>query len=341
MMAKRFDAILLGHGAGGRLTRDLVQGLFQPRLSNPFLDTLTDSALLPVLPAGRPALTTDAFVVEPLVFPGGDLGYLSVCGTVNDLAVAGARPLYLTFALILEEGLERSLLETIVDGAARAAREAGVALVAGDTKVVPRGKADRAFAITSGLGVVPVDRDFGDHRVAPGDAIVASGPLGDHGATIFATRHGLDAGTLTSDAAPISSLIEAACASGAEIHAIHDPTRGGLATTCCEVAERSRTCLLLDEDELPIRPQTEAVCELLGLDPLYLACEGRALFWVAGGDCDQLLEALRAHPQGREATRIGRVVEVTADRSPVALRTRIGGERPLDLLSGMDLPRIC
>ncbi|MCC6406232.1 MAG: hydrogenase expression/formation protein HypE, partial [Planctomycetes bacterium] len=226
--------ILLGHGAGGRLTHELIAKSFVPLFDNPFLATLSDSALLPPLPAGRPALTTDGFVVEPQVFPGGDLGYLSVCGTVNDLAVAGARPLWLTWALILEEGLERELLDTFVRGAARAAREAGVALVAGDTKVVPRGKGDRAYAVTSGLGVVPTGRDLGDRRIRPGDAVLVTGPLGDHGATILAARHGIDAGELRSDCAPLAGLVEALLADGGEVHALHDPTRGGVATTCYE-----------------------------------------------------------------------------------------------------------
>jgi hydrogenase expression/formation protein HypE len=337
----KLEAILLGHGAGGRMTRDLVRDVFLPRFSNPFLETLTDSALLDALPPGRPALTTDAFVVDPHVFPGGDLGYLSVCGTVNDLAVAGARPLFLTFALILEEGLDAELLATIADGATRAAKEAGVALVAGDTKVVPRGKGDRAYAVTSGLGVVPPGRELGDEHVSVGDAIVASGPLGDHGATILGSRHELDTGALRSCCAPLVSLLEAVHEAEVDVHAVHDPTRGGVATTANEVAERAGHRMVLEESALPIRSETEAVCELLGLDPLYLACEGRALLWVAERDAERLLEVLHAHPQGAEATLVGRVEAARDGAAPVALRTLVGGERPLDLLAGLDLPRIC
>jgi hydrogenase expression/formation protein HypE len=338
---RAFDGILLGHGSGGRLTRDLVRDEFLPRLDNPFLATLSDAAVLEELPAGRPALTTDAFVVDPPVFPGGDLGYLSVCGTVNDLAVAGARPLWLTWALILEEGLDAELLRTVADGAARAAEEAGVKLVAGDTKVVPRGKGDRVFAVTAGLGVVPPGRELGDAHVRPGDAVVATGTLGDHGATVLACRHALDPGALVSDCAPLAALVEAALASGADVHSVHDPTRGGAATTCCEVAARAGVRIVLEERELPVRREAAAACELLGLDPLYLACEGRALVWVAGGDAERLLDALHAHPLGEGARRVGTVEPARRGGAPVVLRTEIGGERPLDLLSGADLPRIC
>ncbi len=338
---KRGDAILLAHGSGGRLTHELVRDVFLPALSNPALVPLSDSALLDPLPDGRPALTTDAFVVDPPVFPGGDLGYLSVCGTVNDLAVAGARPRWLTWALILEEGLEGELLHDVVAGAARAAEEAGVALVAGDTKVVPRGKGDRLFAITSGLGVVPPDRDLGDARIRPTDAVVTSGPLGDHGAAIMACRHGISGASVRSDCAPLGDLVEKALACGADVRVMHDPTRGGVATLCHEVASRTDLRIVLEERALPVRDATLASCELLGLDPLYLASEGRALFWVAERDADRLVESLRSHAHGEGAARIGRVEAREPTRSPVILETAVGGERPLDLLSGADLPRIC
>ena len=338
---KSADRILLAHGSGGRLTHSLVRDRFLPAFSNPFLATLSDSAVLPPLPPGRPAFTTDAFVVDPPIFPGGDIGHLSICGTVNDLAVAGARPLWLTWALILEEGCEESLLATIVEGTARAASEAGVAIVAGDTKVVPRGKGDRVYAITAGLGVVPPGRDLGDHRVKPGDALLISGTLGDHGATIMAWRHQIEGEELRSDCAAVSSLAEALLASGVEVHAMHDPTRGGVAVTCNEVALRCGARLVIDEIALPIRPQVTATCELLGLDPLYLASEGRILAWVAGSDAGRAVEAMRAHPLGKGAALIGRVEPSPAGSAPVVLRTVTGSERPVDLLSGMDLPRIC
>lgn len=335
------NRILLGHGAGGRLTHELVEGLFVPALRNPQLETLSDAALLPELPAGRAALTTDGFVVDPPVFPGGDLGYLSVCGTVNDLAVAGARPLWLTWALILEEGLDGALLRTFVEGAARAAAEAGVSIVAGDTKVVPRGKGDRAYAVTSGLGIVPPGRQLGDDRVRPGDVVLVSGPLGDHGATVMASRHELQTTGLRSDCAPLGGLVEALLGSGAGVRTMHDPTRGGIATTCHEVALRTGLRIELEERAIPVRAEVHAVCDVLGLDPLYLACEGRLLAWVAPEDEERALAALRAHAHGADAVRVGTVRERAAGAAPTTLRTAIGGERPLDLLSGADLPRIC
>lgn len=333
--------LLLAHGAGGRLTRELVTGSFLPAFANPHLEPLGDSAVLPALPEGRPALTTDGFVVDPPVFPGGDLGYLSVCGTVNDLAVAGARPLWLTWALILEEGVEGELIETCVEGAARACREAGVAVVAGDTKVVPRGKGDRIFAVSSGLGVVPTGRELGDDRIRPGDAIVASGFLGDHGATVMACRHELAGSGLRSDCAPLASLVEAIFAAGVEVRSMHDPTRGGTVTVCHEVAARSGLRMVLDEGSLPVRPEVRAVCELLGLEPLGLACEGRLIAWVPAGHAGRLLEVLAAHPLGAGAAVVGHVEPSAPGRAPVVVETAIGGRRPLDLPSGSELPRIC
>lgn len=319
---------------------ELVERML-PALTNPHLETLSDSAILPALPPGRPALTTDAFVVDPPVFPGGDIGYLSVCGTVNDLAVAGARPLWLSWALILEEGLEEELLLRCVASAAAAAREAGVDLVAGDTKVVPRGKGDHLYISTAGIGVVPVGRDLGDQHVRPGDAVLVSGPIGDHGATVMACRHDLASRELRSDCAPLGDLVETLLASGAEIHAMHDPTRGGLTTTCHEVAGRAGVRIILREADVPVRPEVAAVCEVLGLDPLSVACEGRVVAWVAGGDAERALEALRRHDLGRRAAIVGTTEERSPGAAPVVLHTAVGGSRPLDLLSGTELPRIC
>jgi len=332
--------ILLAHGSGGRLTHELVAEHLLPSLDNPFLAPLSDAAVLPELPPGRPALTTDGFIVDPPIFPGGNLGHLSICGTVNDLSVAGARPLWITWALILEEGLDGELLETCVRGAAEAAAEAGVTVVAGDTKVVPRGKGDRIFAVTAGLGVIPPGRDVGDHRIEPGDAIVASGFLGDHGATIASCRHQL-MGSLQSDCAPLTGLVEHLFEAGVPIRSMHDPTRGGLLALCHEVAQRSGLRVILDEPAIPTRPQVGAVCDLLGLEPLSLACEGRVVLWVPEAAADEAVEALRRHPLGRDAARIGHVTHLDAGSPPVILHTRVGGERPLDLLSGTDLPRIC
>lgn len=333
------DRILLAHGGGGRLTQRLVREAFLPALDNPALRTLTDAAVLPELPAGRPALTTDGFVVDPPEFPGGDLGTLSVCGTLNDLAAVGARPVAITWALILEEGTERALVERLAAGAARTAREAGVPVVAGDTKVVPRGKGDRVFAVTTGLGVVPPGRDLGDHRIAPGDAILTTGPLGDHGAAILAARHGLEGPR--SDCAALSGLAEHLHAAGLGVRALHDPTRGGARVTCHEVAERTGLRLRLREADLPVSPPTATLAELLGLDPLDLACEGRYLLWVAPEDAEAALARLRAHPIGRGAAILGRVEARGPGEAPLVLETRFGTERPLDLLDHLDLPRIC
>ncbi len=334
------EKVLLAHGAGGRMTHDLVVRRLLPALDNPILRTLTDAAILPELPAGRPALTTDGFVVSPPVFAGGDLGYLAVAGTVNDLAVSGARPLWLAWALILEEGLTLEMLQVFVDGAARAAREAGVTLVAGDTKVVPRGKGDLAFAVTTGLGIVPPGRELGDQSIRPGDAVILSGPAGDHGATVMAHRHGLAGGALRSDVAPLGELVETLLGSGARVRAMHDPTRGGVATTCNEVAARASLRIVLEEALVPVGDATRAVCEVLGLDPLYVACEGRLLAWVDPDDAALAVAALRGHSLGRAAAIVGRV-EAAGEGPRVVLRTPFGGLRALDPLSGMDLPRIC
>jgi hydrogenase expression/formation protein HypE len=333
-------AILLAHGAGGRASGDLVRDRFLPAFDNRFLRTMTDAAVLDPLPPGRPAMTTDGFVVDPVVFPGGDLGYLSVCGTVNDLAVSGARPLWLTWALILEEGLDQELLQQVVDGAARAAGEANVLLVAGDTKVVPRGKGDKVYAVSSGLGVVPPNVDVGDHRIADGDVVIASGTLGDHGAVIMGCRHGLQS-ALRSCCGPLNAMVQAVLASGADVHSMHDPTRGGAATVCHEVAMRAGCRIELEQDLLPLRSETLAVCELLGLEPLYLACEGRLLLWVPAAQAETVLSTMRTFPNGKDATVIGRVVPRANGALPLVMRTHSGGMRPLDMLSGMDLPRIC
>lgn len=335
------ERLLLAHGSGGRLTHELVAGTFLPDLDNPILSSLSDAAILPDLPPGRPALTTDGFVVDPPVFAGGDLGYLSVCGTVNDLAVAGARPLWLTWALILEEGADGDLISTCSQGTARAVAEAGVQIVAGDTKVVPRGKGDRIYAVTAGLGVVPPGREISDTRLEAGDVVIASGPLGDHGATIMATRHGLETGDLQSDCAPLTGLIESVFEAGIDIHSMHDPTRGGVLTVCNEVAERSGKRMVLTETAIPVNPQVRAVCEILGLELLGLACEGRVLAWVPGDQADRALEAFRAHPQGEGAAVFARVEDAAEGDIPVVMETEVGSTRPLDMLSGSDLPRIC
>jgi hydrogenase expression/formation protein HypE len=340
-MKPPFDRILLAHGSGGRLTRELVEGTFVPALSNPALSALGDAAVLPELPPGRPALTTDGFVVDPPVFPGGDLGHLSVCGTVNDLAMVGAKPLWLTWALILEEGAEGDLIRTCTESAARIAREAGVAIVAGDTKVVPKGRGDRIYAVSAGLGVVPPGRDVGDHRIASGDVILVSGPLGDHGATIMACRHDLTSEALRSDCAPLNGLVERLFEAEVDVHCLHDPTRGGALAVCWEAATRCGHRIVLVENQIPVRSAARAVCEVLGLEPLGLACEGRLVAWVPEAEADRALAALRSHPRGADATVIGRVEVRESSQVPLVMQTDVGSLRPLDLLSGTDLPRIC
>jgi len=326
---------------GGRLTQELVQEMFLPALENPALAALSDSAILEQLPSGFPALTTDGFVVDPPIFPGGDLGYLSVCSTVNNLVVAGARPTGVTWALVLEEGLEGELLRAVVDGAVRAATEADVPLVAGDTQVVPRGKGERCFAVTAGLGIVPAERKLGDGYIRPGDIMIASGTLGDHGATILACRHELESAGLRSDCAPLGTLVEALLASGAEVHALHDVTRGGIAATCQVAASRAGLGMVLEERALPVRREVRAVCELLGLEPLHLACAGRFVAWVDGRNAARVLDALHAHPLGSGAGLIGHAEASGSGPARLLLRTAAGGQRPLDKLSGLDLQQIC
>lgn len=340
-MSRQRDRILLSHGSGGRLTGELIAETFLPPLHNPHLALLSDAAVLPELPPGRPAMSTDAFVVDPPIFPGGDVGRLSVCGTVNDVAMVGARPLWLTWAVILEEGTSMDLVEQCAQSAATAAAEAGITVVAGDTKVVARGSGDGVYAITAGLGVVPPGRDIGDHRIVPGDLILASGPLGDHGATIMASRHEMLSDTLKSDAAPVNGLVECLFEAEINIHALHDPTRGGIKSVTNEVAGRSHTRQVITENTYPLRPEVKAVCELLGLDPYGLACEGRFLAWIGAEDAERAVEVLRAQQAGAQAAVIGRVERAEPGRAPVVLEIKTGGRKPLDLLSGADLPRIC
>ena len=338
----RFDRILLGHGAGGRLTQDLVRGLFLPAFDNPALRGLSDSALrrcaAPRVVRRSPPMAS--WSIHPS-FP------VETSDTCRSAAPSTTWPSPAPARSgspgpsSWKKAAKQSLLRTIAEGARRAAEEAGVQIVAGDTKVVPRGKGDRVYAVTTGLGVSPPERDVGDHRIRPGDAVLVSGPLADHGATVMACRHGLEGRGLRSDCMPLASLAEALLECGAEVHSMHDPTRGGVGTLCSEVADRSGMRITLEESCLPMHSEVKSVCELLGLDPLHLASEGRLVAFVRGGDADKALACLRSHPAGREAVRFGCVEERVAGRAPVALHTTIGGERPVDLLSGANLPRIC
>jgi hydrogenase expression/formation protein HypE len=337
------ERIVLGHGSGGRLTADLIDRVFMPLLDNPALRLAEDAAILPVAELGDGgdlAFTTDTYVVRPLFFPGGDIGRLAVCGTVNDLAVMGAVPRWLSAGFLLEEGLAIAELERIVRSARAAADEAGVTIVTGDTKVAERGKVDGCYITTAGVGWIAPGRGARPGRIEPGDAVLVNGTLGDHGIAVLAARGDLAFRTeLRSDAAPLAGLVAAMLETGAPIHALRDPTRGGLASTLNELAAQSGTAMVLEEDQLPIRAEVAAACEMLGFDPLHVANEGKLVACVAADAVDAVLAAMRAHPLGRDACRVG---AVAADpRGRVLLRTAIGGTRIVDVPAGELLPRIC
>jgi hydrogenase expression/formation protein HypE len=342
------DRILLAHGSGGKLSHDLVETLFLRYFDNPTLLQLEDAAVVPIphllapQPATHLAFSTDSYVVSPLFFPGGDIGKLAVCGTVNDLSMSGARPLWLSAGFILEEGLPLADLERIVASMAETANGAGVQIVAGDTKVVDRGSADRLFVNTAGLGVVPPGVTIAGDRARPGDIILLNGPIGDHGMTIMTQREGLQFDSpLESDCAPLHGLVAdllAALPPGS-LHCLRDPTRGGLATALNELAARSGAGIEIDETALPVREAVRGACELLGLDPLYVANEGKLVAIVAPEAAGAALAALRAHEYGRGAVAIGRVTGAHPGR--VILRTALGARRVVDMLVGEQLPRIC
>jgi hydrogenase expression/formation protein HypE len=341
----RYDHILLGHGSGGQLTSDLIRRLFLPEVGNDVLGSLEDAATLRLdsgdgVKGPRLAFTTDAFVVRPLFFPGGDIGCLAVHGTVNDLAMAGARPGFLSAAFILEEGLPLDDLRRIAASMRRACDEAGVTLVAGDTKVVDRGKGDGVYITTAGVGLVPEGVAPSIHAARPGDRILLSGTLGDHGIAIMSVREGLEFETaLQSDTAPLHDLTRAILAACPRTRCLRDPTRGGLSSALNELADASGVGVVLDEPAIPLRPEVRGACEMLGLDPLYVANEGKLIAVVPPEDAGRVLEAMRAHPLGRDAALVG---EVVADHAGmVILRSRVGGERVVTLLAGEQLPRIC
>lgn len=333
--------VQLAHGSGGRWTRELVTDLIVPAFRNPALAELGDSALLAMPETGRLAFTTDGFVVDPIEFPGGDLGSMAVCGTVNDLAVSGARPLALSMAFILEEGCPFDLLERLVASMAAMARRVGVPIVCGDTKVVPRGKGDLLYVVSSGIGVRAPELDLGDARIQPGDRLLMSGPIGDHGLTILATRHGMSGEDLRSDCAPLHGLCAGLIESGATVRVMHDPTRGGVAGCCHEMMSGRPLAIVLREQDLPVRSSVRAVADVLGVDPLHAACEGRLLCVVAARDAGLALEALRSHSQGRSAVQIGQVESRPEQGPPLLLETRLGVRRVIDPISGSELPRIC
>lgn len=333
------DLILLGHGSGGTLSHRLLDDLIVATLSGHGPGEQNDAALLA---AGetRLAFTTDGYVVDPPVFPGGTIGSLAVHGTVNDLAMMGARPLWLSCALIIEEGFSRGQLAAILNDMREAADAAGVRIVTGDTKVVPRGKADRIFITTSGVGVLEHDLAIHGANARPGDRIILSGSMGDHGIAVMATREGLPVEGLCSDSAPLWDLVEQMLEEAGEgIRVLRDPTRGGVATTLKEIAGQSGVTLQLEEDQLPVNPQVRGVCGILGLDPLYVANEGKLLAIVAPELAEALLARMRKHPLGVQAAIIG-TVEV-GEPGRVRMRTTVGGMRVVEMLAGEQLPRIC
>ncbi|MHB1428387.1 MAG: hydrogenase expression/formation protein HypE [Rhodocyclaceae bacterium] len=329
------------HGAGGRAMVQLIAELFAQHLGNEYLGQGNDGAVLPAPTfAGKLVMATDCHVVSPLFFPGGDIGCLSVHGTINDVAVMGATPLYLAAGFILEEGFPLADLARIVVSMARAAREAGVPVVTGDTKVVERGKGDGIFITTTGVGALPEGRDIGGANARPGDAILVSGNLGDHGVAIMSQRENLSFDApIASDTAALHGLIAALLETGADIRVLRDPTRGGLAATLNEIAAQSGVGMMLQEKDIPIHPVVAAACEFLGLDPLYVANEGKLVCVCAAADADRVLAALRAHPLGANAARIGAVS--ADDHHFVQLTTTLGGRRIVDWLAGDQLPRIC
>lgn len=330
----------MSHGAGGRAMAELVERVFRPHLANPHLDAGNDSAVF-ALPAGRAAMTTDSYVVSPLFFPGGDIGSLAVYGTVNDLAVAGAAPVHLTAGFVLEEGFPLGDLERIARAMGQAARAAGVRVVAGDTKVVERGRCDGVYINTAGIGMVPEGVRIGGARARPGDAVLLSGSIGDHGIAIMSLRAGLEFETrIVSDAAPLHGLVAAmADVDGGALRVLRDPTRGGLAATLNEIAGQSKVGFRLDEQAIPVKEEVRGACELLGLDPLNVANEGKLVAVVAADAAERLLAAMRVHPMGKDAVCIG---EVVADPTRlVRMTTPIGGERVVPWLAGEALPRIC
>jgi hydrogenase expression/formation protein HypE len=331
--------VLLGHGSGGKLSAALLQQIFLPAFHNPLLSRLEDQAVLDV-ERGRLAFTTDSFVVKPLFFPGGDIGSLAVHGTVNDLAMGGAQPLALSAAFILEEGFSLADLRRVVDSMARAAENVGVPIVTGDTKVVERGCGDGVFINTTGLGVVAAGVDLSAANARPGDCVILSGSLGDHGITILTRRQGLELeGAIESDSAPLHTLVAAILAAAGDVRVMRDPTRGGLASTLNEIAVQSHAGIAIRETALPIHDGVRGACEVLGLDPLYVANEGKLVAIVPAASAEAVLAAMRRHPLGAEAAIIGEVV----GRHPglVTMHTPFGTTRIVDMLAGDQLPRIC
>ena len=332
------DKILLAHGSGGKLAHELVEKNFVKAFSNPLLAKLDDSAVIEL--RGRLAFTTDSYVVSPIFFPGGNIGKLAVCGTVNDLAMSGAKPLYLSISFIIEEGLSQRELNEIVDSIQKSSKEAGVEIITGDTKVVNRGSADKLFINTAGVGVISEGVDISGGNARPGDKVLLSGTIGDHGIAVLSQREGLCFSTqLKSDCAPLNNLVAEMLEVSPNIHCLRDPTRGGLATTLNEFAEQSNVGIVIEEERIPVREEVLGACEMLGFDPLYVANEGKLVAVVAPEDADKVLEAMRGNHYGENASIIGEVREEHPGR--VVMKTCLGASRIVDMLVGDILPRIC
>jgi hydrogenase expression/formation protein HypE len=339
MPLKHENQIVMGHGSGGKMSQELIQRVFQSEFTSDALLAGNDFAYLSS-DGGRLVTSVDAHIVFPLFFPGGDIGKLAICGTVNDVAVSGAIPRYITAAFILEEGLDIAILKKIVHSMQLTALEAGVEIVAGDTKVVEKGKADGVFITTTGIGFVPQGRTIHGANAQPGDQILISGNLGDHGIAVLAARGDLGFETgVQSDAAPLNHMIEQLLQAAPNVHVLRDPTRGGLATTLNEIAAQSNVGMLLDESSMPIQQAVRAASDMLGFDPLYIANEGKVIVIVPPNEKDAALQALRAHPYGKDAALIGEITSEHPKR--VLLKTFIGGTRMLDVMAGEMLPRIC
>ena len=330
------EIITLDYGSGGKKTSRLIENIIVPAFSNPALNAMGDGAVLPG--AGEIAFSTDSFVVDPIFFPGGDIGKLSVCGTVNDLAMCGAEPKYLSCAFIIEEGLESEKLEKIVASIRDAARSAGVQIVTGDTKVVERGRGDKIYINTAGIGVMKYP-GLSPKNIRPGDKVIVSGTVGDHGTAVMLARNGMMQGELKSDCAALNGLADAILSLGAGVRVLRDPTRGGVATTLNEFTEGTALSIELEEEQIPVRPQVRAACDMLGLEPLYCANEGKLLAVVSPEDTERVLARMRELPEGADAAVIGTV----SDRHPgrVVMKTAFGGTRILQKLAGAQLPRIC
>jgi hydrogenase expression/formation protein HypE len=333
------DKILLDHGSGGKISHSLTADLLLPAFDNPALAMLDDGAILDVA-GGRIAFSTDTYVVDPLFFPGGSIGDLAVNGTVNDVAMCGATPLFLSVGLIIEEGFPLAELERVVSEMGQAARLAGVQVVTGDTKVVPKGAADKIFINTAGIGTLRDNVDVSGANARPGDAVILSGTMADHGMTILTQRQGLAFDSdVKSDSAPLNHMVADIFGTGCDVHVLRDPTRGGVGTTLNEIAGQSQVGVRIHEDRLPVRPAVSGICELLGFDPLYVANEGKLLAFAPADQADQILAVIRQSPFGKDACIIGEAIADHPGR--VFMKTRIGGERIVDMLTGEQLPRIC